>query len=109
MCVCVLVCVCVCVRACVRACVCVRERERERDLYGSTVRLYEMDPANLGNYKRALQYHQQEISLSEAAGDQIGTAVAHRKVGECFCELSSYQDAIHHQKQHLRMSRCLGK
>ena len=62
-----------------------------------------------GNYKKGLRYHQQEISLSEAAGDQIGTAIAHRKVGECFCELGDYQDAIHHQKQHLRIARCLGK
>ena len=42
-------------------------------------------------------------------GDQLGAAVAHRKVGECHCELGNYHDAIHNQKQHLRIARCLGR
>lgn len=62
-----------------------------------------------GDFRKGLKYHEQEICLSEAASDQIGAAIAHRKVGECHCELGNYRDAIHHQKQHLRIARCLGK
>lgn len=41
------------------------------------------------------------MQLSEALDDTVGTAVAHRKIGECHCELADYDRALHHQKLHL--------
>ena len=56
----------------------------------------------------ALQYHRMELGLSEAVGDTIGTAIAHRRVGECLCELEEYEEALQHQQQHLSMARDKG-
>ena len=61
-----------------------------------------------GSYERALHYHQTELGLSEALADALGTAIAHRKVGECLCELGDYEQAIQHQRQHLKISRNIG-
>lgn len=62
----------------------------------------------LGNYAQALPYHQVELSLSEDGGDTLGAAIAHRKIGECYCELEDYEEAVIHQGRHLHISRELG-
>ncbi len=62
----------------------------------------------LGDYRHALHYHRMELSLSEACGDQLGSAIANRKVGECECELGNYSAAIQHQTEHLKTARGLG-
>jgi len=61
-----------------------------------------------GEYRRALHYHRIELSLSEAGGDRLGAAIAHRKVGECECELGNYGPAIEHQTMHLKIAQQLG-
>lgn len=47
-----------------------------------------------GDYKAAIKEHQQELSLSEALGDVIGRAVAHRKIGECYAEMGNIESAL---------------
>lgn len=47
-----------------------------------------------GDYKAAIKEHQQELSLSEALGDVIGRAVAHRKIGECHAEMGNIESAL---------------
>ena len=61
-----------------------------------------------GDFQLALHYHRAELALSESTGDQMGAGIAHRKVGECLCELGSYEQALQHQMQHLRISKDLG-
>ena len=63
----------------------------------------------IGEYCHALHYHRIELSLSEAGGDQLGAAIAHRKIGECECELGNYSSALDHQTQHLKIARQLGE
>ena len=41
------------------------------------------------------------MALSEAGGDALGAAIAHRKVGECECRLGRYETAVQHQLKHL--------
>ena len=55
-----------------------------------------------------MQYHQEELALSEASIDRLGTAIAHRKVGECLCELGDYERAVHHQMKHLEIAQETG-
>ena len=62
-----------------------------------------------GDYENALHYHQEELALSEASvSDRLGTAIAHRRVGECLCELGDYEQAIHHQRKHLEIAQETG-
>ena len=56
-----------------------------------------------GMFDDAIVAHKEEIRLSEACDDVIGIAVGNRKVGECFCELRQFIEAIEHQKEHLKV------
>ena len=57
----------------------------------------------LGLFAEAIEQHKEEILYSQEIDDTIGVAVGHRKVGECLCELGSYQKAITHQNKHLEV------
>ena len=43
------------------------------------------------------------MKYSEVANDILGVAIGNRKIGECLCELSKFEEAIDHQKQHLKV------
>ena len=64
--------------------------------------------AQSGEYTEAIRYHRCELALSEAAGDRQGAGIAHRKIGECECELQHYTAALQHQSQHLKIAREMG-
>lgn len=55
-----------------------------------------------------MKEHQHELQLSESLHDLIGSAVANRKIGECYQELGDYQKALKHQKKHLRLAESAG-
>ncbi|XP_073086443.1 tonsoku-like protein isoform X2 [Manis javanica] len=60
--------------------------------------------ASHGQYAEALREHQQELQLLESAGDALGRAVAHRKVGERLAELQDYPAALQHQHCYLELA-----
>ena len=82
---------------------------------GSAVYLCILSATNIvhstlpGDVRRALHYHQVELSLSEAGRDRLGAAIAHRMVGECECELGNYDTAVQHQTKHLKIAQGLGQ
>ncbi|XP_062465055.1 tonsoku-like protein, partial [Pezoporus occidentalis] len=59
-------------------------------------------------YEEALEEHREELRLLEGAGDRLGCAIAHRKIGERLAELERYPAALQHQEQHLELARALG-
>ncbi|KAL9976144.1 hypothetical protein ACROYT_G013400 [Oculina patagonica] len=61
-----------------------------------------------GYYEKAVKEHNREVQLSEAGQDTIGTAIAHRKVGECLCALKKYKEALFHQNLHLELAQSAG-
>lgn len=48
----------------------------------------------LGDYRAAIEEHRQELELSEVLHDVIGSAVANRKIGECYAELGNIEAAL---------------
>lgn len=48
----------------------------------------------LGDYEAAISEHRQELALSEVLNDVIGTAVANRKIGECYAEMGNFPAAL---------------
>ena len=56
-----------------------------------------------GFFAEAIQWHEEEVKYSEVANDILGVAIGNRKIGECLCELSKFEEAIEHQKQHLKV------
>ncbi|XP_004618776.2 tonsoku-like protein [Sorex araneus] len=63
--------------------------------------------AGHGRYAEALREHQQELLLLENAGDPLGCAVAHRKIGERLAELEDYNAALQHQHCYLELAESL--
>ncbi|EDO37052.1 predicted protein, partial [Nematostella vectensis] len=58
-----------------------------------------------GFHEKAIKEHKQEVQLSEAVNDDIGSAIAHRKVGECLSALGKYKEALFHQNLHLQLAK----
>ncbi|XP_033120305.1 tonsoku-like protein isoform X2 [Anneissia japonica] len=58
-----------------------------------------------GEYESALQEHIHELQLSESLKDVIGSAVANRLIGECYCEMGRYTKALKYQQNHLEKAR----
>ncbi|XP_042863522.1 tonsoku-like protein [Penaeus japonicus] len=58
-----------------------------------------------GDYEGALVQHREEAALCEALGDTIGVAVAHRRMGEVYSEMSEWGKALHHQNKHLSLAK----
>ena len=63
--------------------------------------------AESGFLNLALQYHTQDLEISEKHGKPLDIAVAHRKVGEVFAELGEFAAAISHQEQYMKISEDL--
>ena len=56
-----------------------------------------------GLFEDAIEEHRAELHLSESLHDTIAVAVAHRKIGECLCELQDFEQALVHQQKHLEV------
>ena len=57
-----------------------------------------------GELEDAISEHENELVISEALGDKIGCAIAHRKIGECQCESGNFDEALKHQGYHLKLA-----
>uniref|UniRef100_A0A672P5G8 Tonsoku-like protein n=1 Tax=Sinocyclocheilus grahami TaxID=75366 RepID=A0A672P5G8_SINGR len=58
-----------------------------------------------GSFLTSPAIHRQELELSEILHDVIGSAVANRKIGECYAELGNIEAALKHQRLHLNLAR----
>lgn len=61
-----------------------------------------------GDYESALSEHKLEKKVCSSLGDTIGVAVAHRRIGECYCELGQFGKALSNQERHLILAKDLG-
>lgn len=59
---------------------------------------------NQENYQRALCQYEQCEEAANRCGDEIRLAVANRMIGEMYCYLNDFENAIKHQKVHLNIS-----
>lgn len=56
-------------------------------------------------YQDAIAEHESELALSQALDDRIGSAIACRKVGECFSEIGEFEKALNYQKRYLDLAK----
>ena len=61
-----------------------------------------------GDFEDAIVEHEQELVLCESLDDQLGAAVAHRRIGECCSEMGQYDRALCHQRRHLELAKSCG-
>ncbi|XP_064599134.1 tonsoku-like protein [Liolophura sinensis] len=64
--------------------------------------------AKNGLYQDAIAEHYSELALSEALDDRIGSAIACRKIGECFSEIGDFEKALSHQNRYLELAKVCG-
>lgn len=60
---------------------------------------------NQEDYQRALSQYEHCEEAAKCSGDEIRLAVANRMIGEMYCYLNDFENAIKHQKFHLKISK----
>jgi len=59
---------------------------------------------NQEDYQQALSQYEQCEEAANRCGDEIRLGVANRMIGEMYCYLNDFKNAIKHQKLHLKIS-----
>ena len=62
---------------------------------------------SIGDHDKALQYHREELHLSDSLGDELGKAVAHRKIGESLADTCQFSAALSEQDKYLKIADSL--
>lgn len=60
---------------------------------------------NQEDYPRALSQYEECEEAANRCGDEIRLGVANRMIGEMYCYLNEFENAIRHQKVHLKISK----
>jgi tetratricopeptide (TPR) repeat protein len=63
---------------------------------------------DLGQYEKAISYHQQHHDISEEIVNQREVAIALGNLGICYKNLGQYEKAISHHQQHYDISEAIG-
>ena len=62
-----------------------------------------------GKYKKAIQYHEKDLAISTAIGDQSGIATSNGNLGNAYHSLGQYEKAIACHEKNLEISTAIGK
>ncbi|WP_199311592.1 tetratricopeptide repeat protein [Anabaena subtropica] len=64
---------------------------------------------SLGEYQRAIEFHQQSLEISREIGERNGEAVSLGNLGNAYNSLGQYQQAIKFHQQSLEIKREIGE
>ncbi|GBE75691.1 tetratricopeptide repeat protein 28 like [Microcystis aeruginosa NIES-87] len=82
--------------------------QREQDCYRNSLNRLGLCYDSLGQYEKAIAYHQQSLEISEAMGDQQEVAISLGNLGNCYNCLGQYEKAIAYHQQSLEISEEIG-
>jgi tetratricopeptide (TPR) repeat protein len=74
--------------------------QREQDCYRNSLNRLGNCYKDLGQYKKAIAYHQQHHDISEEMGDRQEVANSLGNLGLCYYSLGQYEKAIAYHQQH---------
>jgi tetratricopeptide (TPR) repeat protein len=74
--------------------------EREQDCHSKSLNRLGICYKNLGQYEKAIAYHQQDYDISEEMGDRQGVGISLGNLGNCYFCLGQYEKAIAYQQQY---------
>ena len=63
---------------------------------------------SLGEYPRAIDYHQQSLDIKQAIGDRSGVAISLNNLGNAYYSLGEYPQAIDYYQQSLEITQAIG-
>jgi tetratricopeptide (TPR) repeat protein len=73
--------------------------KREQACHRNSLNLVALSYRNLGQYEKAIAYHQKCLEISEVAGDRLGVAISLGNIGSWYDSFGQYEKAIaYHQK-----------
>jgi tetratricopeptide (TPR) repeat protein len=77
--------------------------QREQDCYRKSFNRLGNCYDFLGQYEKAIAYHQQHHDISEEIGDRQGVAISLGNLGGCYEPLGRYEKAIAHHQQSIKI------
>ena len=63
---------------------------------------------SLGNFKQALEYHNQHLSIAKEVGDRAGEGGAYANLGNACRGLGNFKQALEYHNQHLSIAKEVG-
>ena len=63
---------------------------------------------SLGEYRKAIEYHEQSLEISREIGDRSGEGTSLGNLGLAYDSLGEYRKAIEYHEQYLEISREIG-
>ena len=64
--------------------------------------------SSLGDYPKAIEYHEKHLKIAKEMGDQGGEGRAYGHLGDAYQSLCDYQKAIEYQVKHLKIAKEMG-
>jgi tetratricopeptide (TPR) repeat protein len=64
--------------------------------------------SDLGEYRRAIEYHEQHLTIAREIGDRRGESGALGNLGSAYCSLGEYRRATEYYEQQLAIAREIG-
>ncbi|MFN5857667.1 MAG: tetratricopeptide repeat protein, partial [Pseudanabaenaceae cyanobacterium] len=82
--------------------------QREQDCYRNSLNRLALCYYSLGQYEKAIAYHQQHHDISEEIVNQREVAISLVNLGVCYKSLGQYEKAIAYHQQHYDISEEIG-
>jgi tetratricopeptide (TPR) repeat protein len=82
--------------------------QREQDCHRKSLNRLGLCYYSLGQYEKAIAYHQQSLEIKEEIGDRQGVAKSLGHLGTCYFCLGQYEKAINYHQQHRDISKDIG-
>jgi tetratricopeptide (TPR) repeat protein len=82
--------------------------KREQVCYRKSLNLLGLCYYHLGQYEKAINYHQQSLKIEEEMGNRQGVASSLGNLGLCYYSFGQYEKAIVHHQQHHDISEEIG-
>jgi len=83
-------------------------RLKRRDWEGVALGNLGITYGKLGEYRRAIEYHEQDLRIAREIGDHQGEGNALGNLGLAYDSLGEYRRAIEYQEQRLKIAREIG-
>ena len=82
--------------------------KREQVCYRKSLNLLGLCYYHLGQYEKAINYHQQSLKIEEEMGNRQGVASSLGNLGLCYYSFGQYEKAIVHHQQHHDINEEIG-
>ena len=66
------------------------------------------DNFSLSDFQKAINYHNQSLSIAKEVGDRVGEGRAYGNLGNAYRSLGKFQEAINYHNQHLSIAQEVG-